>query len=59
MKQCHSSEGKLSNHGVDRVQKPQSLMIWAALTETRFVPARVKINTKEYISSILEEGLVP
>uniref|UniRef100_A0A0K2UM97 Uncharacterized protein n=1 Tax=Lepeophtheirus salmonis TaxID=72036 RepID=A0A0K2UM97_LEPSM len=40
------------------------MMVWAAVTETGksplvFVPARVKINTKEYISTIMEKRLIP
>ena len=57
-------EGSLNGiNRVNRVQKPQSVMVWAAVTSTGkspliFVPSGVKINTREYISTILEDGLL-
>ncbi len=49
---------------MSRTQKPLSIIVWAAVTATGkslliFVPTWVKINTQEYISTILEEGLKP
>ncbi len=49
---------------MSRTQKPLSIMVWVAVTATGkilfvFMPTGVKINTQEYISTILEEGLKP
>uniref|UniRef100_A0A0K2U7H6 Uncharacterized protein n=1 Tax=Lepeophtheirus salmonis TaxID=72036 RepID=A0A0K2U7H6_LEPSM len=59
-----AKKDKLGDNGVNIVQKPKSVMVRVALTETGksplvFVPAGVKINTNEYINIILEKGLVP
>ena len=55
-----SSEGKI----VTRRQYPQSVMVWAAVTETGrsplfFVPSGVKLNSQRYIAHILEGCLLP
>ncbi|XP_071744213.1 uncharacterized protein [Lepeophtheirus salmonis] len=59
-----AKKDELGGHGANWVQKTQFVIVYAAMTETGkphlvFVPARVNINTKAYISTILEEGLVP
>ncbi|XP_040563786.1 uncharacterized protein [Lepeophtheirus salmonis] len=58
-----AKKDELGVHGVNKVQKLQSVMVWAAITETGksslvIVPAGLKINTKEYISTLSEEGIV-
>ena len=49
---------------VTRRQNPQSVMVWAAVTETGrspllFVPSGVKFNSQRYIAEILEGCLLP
>ena len=55
-----STEGRI----VTRRQNPQSVMVWAAVTETGrspllFVPSWVKLNSQRYIADILEGCLLP
>lgn len=49
---------------VTRRQNPQSVMVWAAVTETGrspllFVPSGVKLNSQRYIADILQGCLLP
>ena len=55
-----STEGRI----VTRRQNPQSVMVWAAVTETGrspllFAPSGVKLNFHRYIDDILEGCLLP
>ena len=58
------SSSTIEKRIVTRCQNPQSVMVWAAVTTTGrspllFVPTGVKLNSKWYVSDILEGCLLP